>query len=564
MIYGAEDGQVILALSEQERNQAPRKRYDLEERESYEKSTKIPEAKLKRINLDDVIESGTFTSTGEELGYGCWGSVASYTDPVGQRWALKRFSPNPIALEQMKQRNLTEEDVMRKEAIPLSAAQHHLAPRIIERDKKGKLFVGMPLYLENLEEKIRCRPLSIDDAIKVTTEVADAAFYLHGLLNRAHGDIKPKNIMFDENNKLFLTDLGSSTCISISDMSEDPRDKIGDMNYRAPEGFKGDSHPSARSDVFSIGALLYKIVTGEGIYKGLTDLENLKEKDYNKHLKQKLKKLPRSLRKLTKKCLEHNALKRFWNGEELKKGLEELTQNLSAWDQTKRHMKKWALPFGFSTFGLGALLYGCQLCAPHYSTEVIPIKQNIQGPLTIGLDENGNQIKIDFEREIKTLPKVSHAISYGVEKLARKYSKDRSTAYLLIKYREAHGDLPGGAWRGWVEFNTSYQQDLFDKTATEKELMMVKNNSESNFLIAANSIYDALEESKKETGVIDLEDAMVISRLGKDKLYEAKRAARSDNFSQYITATNSLGKDIIPRIEQEFLGRWVSYVHDDL
>ena len=259
----------------------------------------------------------------DRLGYGCWGVVDEYTDLAGQKWAIKRFAPNEIAKRQMLERNLTEEDVMRNEAIPLSAAQHNLVPRIIERDKNGELYVGMPVYDKTLK-KVYLDNRGKRDFRKIAEigkNVADALVYLHEELKRAHGDIKEDNIIMD-NEKPLLTDLGSSTCISVG-RSENPRDNIGERLYRAPECFEQGSCPDTRSDVFSFSSLLYTMLTGKHLYKEHSNLHELEAKEANKIIRKDIRKyVPRKFRKILRKGLDFDRNKRYYNGAELKKDLE--------------------------------------------------------------------------------------------------------------------------------------------------------------------------------------------------------------------------------------------------
>ena len=219
----------------------------------------------------EYIDSDSFTPTGEKLGLGCWGKVDEYADTVGQKWALKMFHPNEDGKRQMKEGGWTEEDVMRREAVPLGAAYRHVVPRIIERDKTRKMFVAMPVYNRNLSKDIGC--MDLESALKVTRDIADAISYTHEQkelseigfeIPKAHGDVKPTNVLMKDG-RAFLTDFGSSTCISIGGHGSE-RGPHGDEDYKAPECFREDAKPSTRADIWSLGAILYESITNQGIY----------------------------------------------------------------------------------------------------------------------------------------------------------------------------------------------------------------------------------------------------------------------------------------------------------
>lgn len=313
---------------------------------------------VRRKETQEIIETDTFVPTGRTLGAGCWGVVDEYKDPVGQMWALKRFRPNETAARQMQERGWTEEDVMRNEAVHIAAAQHHVVPRIIERDKGGRLYVGMPVYHEgNLEDRKTAlrRDFAEDGDIKkilgVASDIADALSYLHytyapqqgkpfSSSRRVHGDVKPSNI-FIEGGRAYLGDLGSSTCISIGG-SGSLRGEHGDVNYRAPECFAEDAKPSTKADVWSLGSILYELVSGERIYSGF-DFSSGSQKDLEALVKSKIKTAPRKLRKFLRGCLAVNPDNRCSDGGEALIGLEKTLENLNGWKSFKRYLK-WSLP----------------------------------------------------------------------------------------------------------------------------------------------------------------------------------------------------------------------------
>ena len=277
----------------------------------------------KRENVEDInnIDSDTFKPTGKELGYGCWGIVDEYIDAGEQKWAIKTFNPDNTAQKQMKERGWNKEDVMRKESIPLDAAHYHIVPRIIERDKKGQMYIAMPVYEEgDLSKKIN--HINLEHALTITKDVAKALSYIHnqeevgasGFKKRkAHGDIKPSNILI-KNGRAFLTDFGSTTCISINGNGS-KRGPHGDENYRAPECFDENANPSARADVWSLGAIFYEAIAKEGIYNGI-------RKTNQREISRKINKVPRPFRRFFEKCLSIYPNERFEDGEALEKGME--------------------------------------------------------------------------------------------------------------------------------------------------------------------------------------------------------------------------------------------------
>jgi hypothetical protein len=141
--------------------------------------TKTEDIKNKeRTDESAAIDSDTFTPTGKRLGLGGYGIVDVYEDISGQKWAIKRFCPGEHGQKQMEKRGWTEEDVMRKEAIPLNAAHRHTVPRLIERDKNGKMFVAMPVYDGDLSK----RNYSLEQMLVITRDVVDSLDYITTLI----------------------------------------------------------------------------------------------------------------------------------------------------------------------------------------------------------------------------------------------------------------------------------------------------------------------------------------------------------------------------------------------
>jgi len=167
---------------------------------------------------NQYINSDTFIPTGEKLGQGCFGVVHVYTDQGGHEWGIKKFAPNEVGLKLMAEKGLTEEDVMRNESIPLSAAHDHVVPRIIERDKDGRLYVAMPVYKgKDLSKEIRY--LGLREALNITKDVASAASWFHKQKTsngktKTHSDIKPANSSDQRFNPSTINDILFSLLLS--------------------------------------------------------------------------------------------------------------------------------------------------------------------------------------------------------------------------------------------------------------------------------------------------------------------------------------------------------------
>ncbi len=127
------------------------------------------------------------------------------------------------------------------------------------------LYYVMPyIQGETLREKLdREVQLGIDEAVKIATEVADAVQYAHqhGVIHR---DIKPENILLHDG-RAMVADFGIALAVSAAGggrMTETGL-SIGTPHYMSPEQATADRHITSRSDVYSLGAVLYEMLTGE-------------------------------------------------------------------------------------------------------------------------------------------------------------------------------------------------------------------------------------------------------------------------------------------------------------
>jgi serine/threonine-protein kinase len=127
------------------------------------------------------------------------------------------------------------------------------------------LYYVMPyIQGETLREKLnREVQLGIAEAVKITTEVADALQYAHehGLVHR---DIKPENILM-HNGRAMVADFGIALAVSAAGggrMTETGL-SLGTPHYMSPEQATADKHITNRSDIYSLGSVLYEMLTGE-------------------------------------------------------------------------------------------------------------------------------------------------------------------------------------------------------------------------------------------------------------------------------------------------------------
>ncbi|WP_231617503.1 serine/threonine-protein kinase [Novipirellula aureliae] len=177
-----------------------------------------------------------------------------------------------IALKILPKQSLLNDDALdsfRREA-STAAAMHHsnIVPIFGTGECEGTHYLVMQLIRgESLDKRITSEgpPFDCRTAVEIAAEISDGLAYAHGN-GVLHRDVKPANILIDEDGVAQLTDFGLAR-----NTRDDPsmtQTLSGSPRYMAPERFQGQS--DERSDVYSVGLTLYEILAGTPAFQDLT------------------------------------------------------------------------------------------------------------------------------------------------------------------------------------------------------------------------------------------------------------------------------------------------------
>jgi eukaryotic-like serine/threonine-protein kinase len=210
----------------------------------------------------------------KEIGKGGMGVVYKAQDTKLHRTvAIKALAPELVGDDKARTRFL-------REARAASAIDHPNICTVYDiQDVEGLFFFVMP-YVEGktLKKVVNGRPLPLDQAMDFSLQLADALAEAHHR-NVLHRDIKAANIMINERGQVKILDFGLAKLTRPSGEESHIINELtqlgtpfGTASYMSPEQAKGEA-ADARSDIFSMGIVMYEMLTGRLPFRGKNSVE---------------------------------------------------------------------------------------------------------------------------------------------------------------------------------------------------------------------------------------------------------------------------------------------------
>jgi serine/threonine protein kinase/tetratricopeptide (TPR) repeat protein len=205
----------------------------------------------------------------EQIGMGGMATVFKAYDAKTERYVALKILPQQYA------KDPTFVTRFENEARAIARLEHlHILPVFAFGEDDGVTYMAMR-YLDTgtLSDRIRQGPMPLSEAARILRQLGEALDYAHanGILHR---DIKPSNALLDKAGNAYLTDFGIAKMVggSASALDLTGSGMIGTPFYMSPEQCRGEKDLTPASDLYSLGVVLYEMITGHVPYRAETPL----------------------------------------------------------------------------------------------------------------------------------------------------------------------------------------------------------------------------------------------------------------------------------------------------
>lgn len=257
-----------------------------------------------------------------EIGRGGMATVYAARDPMFNREVAIKMLPSEL-LHDPNFRSRFE-----REAQTVAALEHSaIVPVYDYGEAQGRPYFVMRLMVGNtLAERIAKGPMPLTDAAHIMARIASALDEAHarGIIHR---DLKPGNILFDQYNEPYLSDFGIAK-LKEGGATLTGENIIGTPAYMSPEQGRGEADLDGRSDIYSLGCILYEMLSGKVPFEASTPMGQVV-----KHLTTPIPNilevrpdLPRSIQEVMSRALAKRKYSRYSKAIELAHSLMALAE----------------------------------------------------------------------------------------------------------------------------------------------------------------------------------------------------------------------------------------------
>ncbi len=295
------------------------------------------------------MESHSEKTLGNFVVHGTIGSGGMGELMLGRQPSLDR----PVVLKKLRRELATNAEFVerfRREACIAATIHHQNVVTVYDCFSfRGSQYIALE-YVEGVDletalESIGPLPARLTALIALEIARGVEAIHARGMVHR---DLKPANILLGRNGEVKIADFGIAIDAGATPLTL-PGFVVGSPPYMSPEQLSGD-RVDARSDLFSMGSVVYEMLAGEVPYQPPTDeesetlLEQMKREQYEP-LRKGAPSSPRYLRKLVQSCLRFKAKRRIGSARKLRATLEQRLGRPTT-DDARNEIASWLWEMG--------------------------------------------------------------------------------------------------------------------------------------------------------------------------------------------------------------------------
>lgn len=198
----------------------------------------------------------------KRLGRGGMATVYLGHDPL-----IRREVAIKVLSDQLMRGDATFFERFQQEAETIATLEHSAIVPIYDFGHQGDESYIVMRYMSGgtLEDRLGNGPLKLQDLAPIISRVSSALDEAHRK-QIIHRDIKPANVLFDDRDQAFLSDFGIAKNTATTGLTAD-NTFIGTVEYMSPEQIQGSKDLDGRTDIYSLGIVLFLMLTGKLPFK---------------------------------------------------------------------------------------------------------------------------------------------------------------------------------------------------------------------------------------------------------------------------------------------------------